>query len=160
MPWASALYACDGTWWERNKILWQDFAGYRFTWCKLTAGKYGLRHVHGKKGEGLGTKCLHAGGSSAYMAVNLAWFMGAAEICLLGFDMQYTGGKSHWHGDHTKTGNPSPNMLKEWAAKFVPLHADLATWGVPLINCTRETALTIPRRDIDDVLSSPTEHTR
>lgn len=114
-----------------------------------------MRHVHGKSGEGLGTEYLHAGGSSAYMAVNLAWFMGAAEICLLGFDMQYTGGKSHWHGDHKKTSNPTQDMLAKWAERFNPLHADLATWGVPLINCTRETALTIPRRDIDEVLANP-----
>lgn len=106
----------------------------------------------GKKGEGLGKCYLHAGGSSGYMAINLAYFLGARQICLLGFDMQYSGGQSHWHGDHKKTSNPPPNLLKKWIDKYVPLYEDLKAEGVDLVNCTRDTALTIPRMKLEECL--------
>jgi hypothetical protein len=113
---------------------------------------YGLRHTPGRKAEGLGTECLHAGGSSGYMAINLAYFMGARQICLLGYDMQYTDGKAHFFGDHKQTSNPSSCMMRRWVPKFEPLWRDLKALGIELVNCTRETALTIPRARLEDVL--------
>jgi hypothetical protein len=154
MPFASALYACDQTWWERNKELWRDFAGMKFTWSKQAAQSYGLLHAPGNTGDGLGKDKLHAGGSSTYMAVNLAYFLGAREIYLLGADMQATGGKLHWHPDH-KGANPTPDALSKWAHRFVPLYEDLKSIGIPLINCSRETAMTIPRMTLEDVLNAP-----
>lgn len=152
MPWASALYACDYNWWERNEDCWRDFDGLKFTWSKQAADSYGLIYTPGQKGDGLGKQVIHAGGSSGYMAIGLAYFLGASEIYLLGFDMQYTGGQSHWHGDHKKTSNPPPNMMREWVKRFVPLWRDLKDEGIPLINCTRDTALTIPRKTLEEVL--------
>lgn len=152
MPWASALYACDQSWWERNEKLWRPCTGMKFTWSREAANNYGLTHAPGRRGDGLGTEILHAGGSSGYMAVNLAYFLGASEIYLLGFDMQMTNGKSHWHGDH-RGANPTPDMMKTWAFRFVEMWQDLKNLNIPLINCTRETAMTIPRADLDEVLS-------
>lgn len=153
IPDADILYACDECWWDRNRQLWNPFKGLKFTWSIEAVRKYGLLHAPGETGEGLGTQHLHAGGSSGYMAVNLAYFLGCTEIYLLGFDMQKTGGKSHWHGDHRNGNNPSPDMLSKWAERFVPMWRDLRDLGIPLINCTRETAITIPKRDLDEVLN-------
>lgn len=139
-------------WWESNTHIWRNFEGFKFTWCKVASDRFGLMHSPGKQAPGLGKDMLHAGGSSAYMAVNLAYLMGAARICLLGFDMQYTDGKSHWHGDHKKTGNPPKHELAKWAERFTPLYKDLESVGVPMINCTRQTALTTPWRDLDEEL--------
>lgn len=88
------------------------------------------------------------------MAIGLAYFLGAKEICLLGFDMQATGGKIHWHGAHKKTSNPSECMLRQWVEKYVPLWAGLDAVGIPLWNCTRETALTIPWRSLESAVVS------
>jgi hypothetical protein len=155
MPWASALYACDFNWWERNQDCWREFAGLKFTWSKQAADAYGLIYAPGQNGTGLGKQVIHAGGSSGYMAIGLAYFLGAAEIYLLGFDMQYTDGKSHWHGDHKQTSNPPPDMMRKWVERFVPLWADLKAEGIPMFNCTRDTALTIPRKSLEDVLNDP-----
>jgi hypothetical protein len=124
----------------------------KFTWSREAARIFDLTHAPGRRGDGLGTDVLHAGGSSGYMAVNLAYFFGAKEIYLLGFDMQMTGGKSHWHGDH-RGSNPTPDMMAKWAERFIPMWEDLQSFGIPLINCTRETALKLPRMDLDEVLS-------
>lgn len=151
-PWADALYACDEAWWDRNRELWQDFPGDKYTWSKQAARRFGLRHVIGTNAPGLGKRTIHTGGGSGYMAIGLAYFLGAREICLLGFDMQATGGEIHWHGAHKKTSNPSVCMLSRWVDKYPPLWAGLDAVGIPLINCTRETALTIPWRPLEDVL--------
>lgn len=155
MPWADALYACDFSWWQKNQDCWRGFDGMKFTWSKDAADSFGLIYAPGRKGEGLGKQVIHAGGSSGFMAVGLAYFLGAAEIYLLGFDMQYKGALSHWHGDHKQTSNPTPDMMRLWAQRFIPLHDDLKAEGIPLINCTRETALTIPRMTLEDVLNAP-----
>lgn len=155
MPWADVLYACDECWWDRNGAIWQQFQGLRVTWSAEAAKKYNLTHAPGDTGEGLGRTILHAGGSSGYMAVNLAYFLGATEIYLLGFDMQMTGGMTHWHGDHRNGNNPTPDMLLKWARRFVPMWQDLHDLGIPLINCTRETAMTIPRMTLEDALNAP-----
>lgn len=153
MPFASALFACDQSWWDKNLDCWENFSGMKFTWSKDAARIHGLKFAPGRRCEGLGTEILHAGGSSGYMAVNLAYFLGAAEIYLLGFDMKYQGDKSHWHGDHKNTSNPSPDMLNKWALTFVPMWEDLQKLGIPLVNCTRDTAMTIPQADLDEVLN-------
>lgn len=64
---------------------------------------------------------------------------------LLGFDMQRTGGKSHWFGDHP-AGMNVPSPYDVWRGKFTALAADLALEGVEVLNCSRETALETFRR--------------
>lgn len=155
MPWADALYACDQSWWEKNKELWQDFGGLKFTWSRQAANLYGLMYTPGTKADGLGKVHIHAGGSSGYMAVGLAYLLGAAEIYLLGFDMQMTGGKTHFFGDHKKTSNPTSDMLSKWVLCFNDIWADLDAIGIPLINCTRATALTIPKMQLEDAINAP-----
>lgn len=125
----------------------------KFTWKQSAAAQFDLIYAEGRNGKGLGRDVLHAGGSGGYMAVNLAYHLGARWIGLLGFDMQFTDGKSHWHGDHRGTGNPNPADMAIWAQRFIPLYEDLKREGVELVNCTRDTALTIPRADLDDVLN-------
>lgn len=150
-PWADVLYACDLAWWKRNQDLWRDFKGIKATWSKPAADLFRLTYIKGKNGQGLGRKCLHAGGGSGYMAIGLAYLMGARKICLLGFDSQHTGGKSHFHGDHPGA-NPSPRELKLWAALYPRLYNDLQSEGVELVNCTRRTALTIPHLPLEAVI--------
>lgn len=88
---------------------------------------------------------IHEGGNSGYQAINLAYHFGAARLVLLGFDMQRTGGKSHWFGDHP-AGMNVPSPYDVWRGKFTALAADLALEGVEVLNCSRETALETFRR--------------
>jgi hypothetical protein len=43
---------------------------------------------------------LLSGPDSGSMAMNLAYHFGASRIVLLGFDMGFVEGESHWHPDH------------------------------------------------------------
>lgn len=83
--------------------------------------------------------------NSGYQAINLAYQFGAAKIILIGYDMQHTGGKTHWHGDHPK-GLTNAQGIEGWRKCFTPLAEDLAAIGVDVVNCSNETALTCFRR--------------
>ncbi len=88
-------------------------------------------------------------------AVNLAWHLGATRIVLLGYDMQATGGKLHWHGQHVnKLGDPSPSLMRTWASAAASMGRDLVELGVDIINCSRQSAAQgWPRRPLEDVLA-------
>lgn len=152
-PWADALYACDYAWWATNLTDWAEFRGVKFTWCELAAREFGLCHVPSRKAPGLGRDRVHTGGNSGYQAVNLAYLLGAARIVLLGFDMQKSGGRSHWHGDHRRLNNPTPDLLRRWVENFEALAGELQAEGVEVINCSRQTALRcFPRATLCSVI--------
>jgi len=78
--------------------------------------------------------------------------MGAKRIGLIGFDMKPSGKANHFHGNHSggTLTNPNANLFKRWIGCFSEIHKLLADEGVKLINCSRETALTIPRMHLND----------
>ena len=102
-PWADVLYACDGGWWRvyGNEVV-EKFAGKRY--CYAEPGtRYGAKRVRGVCGVGglnPSTEKVNTGGNSGHQAIHLARNMGATRIIMLGFDFAYTGGRSHWHGNH------------------------------------------------------------
>jgi hypothetical protein len=92
------------------------------------------------------------GGNSGYQAVSLAILFGAARIILLGYDMQATGNRLHWHRDHGgKLHNPLPRKFKAWQDGFATL---AKVSPAEIINCSRETGLTcFPRMSLADGLA-------
>lgn len=165
-PWADIHYACDGRWWETHgDEVKKNGHGAPFIQVnhqqkendKLhydAAKRFGLNIIYGTSGTGLGREVIHYGNNSGYQAINLAYLKGAATIILLGFDMQHTGGKVHFFGDHPKhlANGPAFNSI---LPLFNKLAEDLESAGVEVINCTRKTALTcFKRQDLETVLQS------
>jgi len=148
-------YACDQAWW--NVHLHNVKAERRFTQYggddeRQWAQERGLEAVPSREGLGLGLDHIRTNGNSGAQAINLAYLLGARIIYLLGFDMQWTEGKSHFFGDHPaglRNKNPSVHI-----PKFTQLAYDLASQGIEVINCTRTTALFQFRRaSLEDVLA-------
>lgn len=137
-PWADILYACDLGWWQKYHS--EPFDGERWTQDVKAACEFGLNYAPSENKPGLGKSKIHQGGNSGYQAINLAYLMGAEKIYLLGYDMQKTGGKSHWHGDHPR-GLTANQPVWDWVKRFPALASDLHNEGVQVINLTRETAL-------------------
>lgn len=154
-PWADIAYSCDPTWWRTYGGRFAGFKGRRIALAYevLPAGVEGIPY---RNAPGLGTDRIHTGNNSGYQAINLAFLEGARRIVLLGYDMQHTGGRHHWHPDHPRhLGNFNPGMPELCRPKFTPLAADLARAGVTVINASRETALTcFTRQPLTDVLAS------
>ena len=115
------------------------------------ANRWGLKMMPGRGNRGLGRDVMHFGDNSGYQAINLAYLWGAGRIILLGFDMQRTGGRAHFFGDHPGALN-SGTQYTDFAPHFWQLADDLRAEGVEVINCTRETALAcFTRARIDDI---------
>jgi hypothetical protein len=81
--------------------------------------------------------------------------LGATRVLLLGYDMQRTNGKDHYHADHPyRMANP----YTSWQRLYRTLAPEIAAAGVTVINCSRETALTcFPRQSIAEALADETE---
>lgn len=86
--------------------------------------------------------------------MNLATLAGAEVILLLGYDMQATDGKTHWHGDHPPgLNNPKEGNYARWRQNFATMIPDLAELSVEVVNCSRKTALKgFPMARLEDVL--------
>lgn len=149
-PFADVLYSCDESWWDFHSGAF-DFGGAKWTLTKSAADKYGLNFINCIYGAVWSNKpeFIASGGNSGFQALNLAVIHGATEVILLGYDMQATGGQRHFFGDHPP-GLHRPSNYLGWVKNFVRAADQIP---VPVINCSRETAIPcFPRRELRDVL--------
>jgi hypothetical protein len=162
-PWATALYGCDGHWWDRHigRPEMKAFKGRRITRDKGAAERHGLEYVRSFDAPGLAhPPCICENGNSGAQAINLAahWLLdeppGERRIVLLGFDMQTTGGRVHWHEKHPSGVNPDERTLARWRVMFDEIAKDARQMGIEIINCSRETALRcFPRAPLESLLT-------
>lgn len=145
-PWADAHYATDRSWWKRYG---DQLSSEQQKWCsdEWVQAAYKAHKISVRHGSGLCIRLgeVNSGLNSGYQAVNLAFHLGVKKIILLGYDFQYTDGKSHWHGDHGK-GLNNPDNIGGWIKYWWPMAEDLQSYGVEVVNCTTQTALTQFRR--------------
>lgn len=137
----------DGAWWEvHHAEVARTFRGERFSSC-ATSSRYGMKRLGGDGHR------FNPQGNSGAAAILLALLMGARRVVLLGYDCQHTGGRAHWHGDHPPgtAGNAGIRTLRKWPGQFRAVAKQAG--AVPIINCTRETALDVfPRGELEQAL--------
>lgn len=87
---------------------------------------------------------LYHGGCSGILAMDLARTLGEVhspkKIILVGFDMQHTGGKSHWFGDHPE-GFLNANACERWCEEIGNMMPYYRQWDIEVVNCSIETAI-------------------
>ena len=161
-PWGDVLYSSDRQWWPHYQGV-PSFTGLRFgigtsvgianpfarfpeiTVLKNT-GYDGLE----RKPSGLRT----GGGNSGYAAVNLAVHLGATRILLLGYNMNWTGGRAHFFGNHPSALSQTQGHFPSWREKFRTMLEPLRQLGVEVINCTPQTSISaFPQRALREVLA-------
>ena len=137
--WAPCLYAADHKWWDWHRGA-PDFPGLKYALQKEASKWPGVQILQntGKTGLEVQPTGLRTGNNGGYQAINLAVHFGAKRIILLGYDMQSTGGKRHWFGDHPKK---SDGNYETFLQAFPALIEPLKQIGVSVINCTRVTKL-------------------
>jgi hypothetical protein len=161
MPWADALYGCDPRWWDHHKDC-AGFAGEKWSTHQDDAanGKlkqaeaYGLRLVKGEHGSIFSTdpSVIRYGSNSGFQAINLAILKGCKRIVLVGFDMQRTGGKGHFFGEHPK-GLAAHTHYEQFIRHFADAAKRMPA-GVKIVNATSSTALTcFSMRSLEDALA-------
>jgi hypothetical protein len=153
-PWADILYSCDPTWWKHHWDSLADYRGRRLG-LRLPGQPEGVEQLPFRMDSGLGLERINSGNNSGYQAINFAFLQGAKRIVLLGYDMQHTDGRRHWHGDHPEgLANFAPGMPELCRPKFTALASDLQARGVTVINATRATALRcFTRQPLSQVLA-------
>lgn len=74
--------------------------------------------------RGLHTEALGWNGNTGAAAINLALIMGAATVCLLGFDLcKADDGRTHWHD--RKIEEPKQGVYQKWLENYHWIERDL-----------------------------------
>lgn len=154
-PFADVLYACDGRWWDYYKGV-PEFTGLKFGMTVKKDKWPGVTRLEHMGREGLDPKGIYDGTNGGYQAIQLAVHLGASRIVLLGYDMQPgKNGKDHWFGKHPAGVRSHQSPYDVFRAYFKGLVPRLKERGVEVVNCSRDTALTVfPRAALADVLAS------
>lgn len=139
-PNCSVIYASDYAFWLKNS-------------AKITSS---AEHWTNNRKAEQDYKCHRfpgaSGLNSGLAAIQLAVWFGVSRILLLGYDCQPTGGQAHWHPPH-KGNNPNEISFRIWAKQF---RSTGKTVREKVINCSRQTAITVFRRDVlEKVLQAP-----
>lgn len=155
-PWADALYACDGLWWQQQGGC-PDFEGLKITADREAAERWGLQRIRVTRGE---RRMLFdppgrvgGGENSGFHAVNLIAQLGVRRIVLVGFDMRVDRGV-HWHPPHTGgLGNPTETSTRRWRLILDAAGSELAARGIEVLNASPESALkAYPKVDLVEAL--------
>lgn len=144
-PWADILLFNDLRWW-----FWHHdnpaFVGFRGRKAALHQFELKAKHpeylllgnAHARRGMQRGLSLtpgwLVPGGNVGYTAMNMAVQLGAKKILLLGIDMGWHNGRTHYHNGHPVKSKEDcyPVMIKAFNSAVDQLH-DL---GVEVINCS------------------------
>lgn len=97
---------------------------------------------------------IHTGSNGGYQAVNIATLSGATKILLLGYDMHYPKGKTHWHKGHEWPVHE--DQYRNYANKFRSMLPTLRRLGIKVINCTPDSRIdAFEKGDIESILNEP-----
>lgn len=156
-PWATALYAADGKWWQWHKGATEHTTDMKVHYPSFTGlFKYSLKHTGfadvqvlrkgPETGLSLDPASVALGRNSVYQAINVAVHFGGTRILLLGVDMQ--GG--HFFGRHPDNSGPPFSICVQ---RFSTMVEPLKSAGIDVINCSRQTALKVfPCMALEDAL--------
>lgn len=86
-----------------------------------------------------GSLPIRQGRSSGHTAVGLAGALGAKRIVLLGFDMRFVGGRSHFHDEYAA--KDEKLYRSDFAPSFRGWAAAARTAGIEILNATTGSAL-------------------
>lgn len=141
IPTCDYIYAGDLRWWECH-IESLPSIPEKWTSCRRAHQRYDINY-HDPQ--------YHGAYNSGVWAVMFAASLGVSNIPLSGFDCSVENG-SHWHGEHTMSGNPTIELALLWRMQFNHLN-EYFKQNVNIINCSRKTSLTcFPVKSFDECI--------
>lgn len=117
----------------------------------------GATYVQRVRNSGLSTDLTRVYGiHTGYAALGVAYLMGAKEIALLGFDMAFGNGRSHWHEGYHWQNNQAHRFMAKWADGFERAAQQLEADGVNVVNFISpempSRLRSFPTRPLEDLL--------
>lgn len=155
------LYFADSRWWawHRERPELKAFAGeiasIESSGAEVTEERVHLLRQWGPTQVSADPEALGTGQNSGFQALNLALLAGALKVILLGYDMRYDGGRSHWHEGHPiKTGEDSYRQYSRFFSEFLTALAGPFA-GARIINATPGSLIScFPRASLTEALVS------
>lgn len=164
--WVDACYSGDGRWYHWNKKGLRRYEGLMITsYPTYNPDKHdkakdliNVGRISGHGISGKTNKSIAWNGNSGASAVNVAYWLGAKRIVLLGFDMKRQGNQFNWHNDYrTIPGKKENGRYKSPYRQFLrcwkKIAIDARALGIEIINCTPGGNLNnFPRKELEDVV--------
>jgi hypothetical protein len=156
-PWVDVCYFGDCGWYGQNLPGIRSFAGLKITSCARCPER-GWKHVHRvrrTKATGIESKYRDAiawNNNSGASAINIAYWLGAKKIILLGFDMRLKNGRKNYHDDYHHDAK-NPELFAKHLRGFPQIARDAEELGVEILNATPDSAITaFSFVDLNDIL--------
>lgn len=164
--WVEVCYSGDSRWYTWNHRPLRRYKGMMITSYpshfrqKPASPTLNVRRITGEGISSSDPAHIRWNGNSGASAVNVAYWLGAKRIVLIGYDMKRCGDKFNWHTDYPKTPpkdistgryktNPYRKFLKCWPA----IKQDAKHLGLEILNATPEGNLNLfPRVKLEDMI--------
>jgi len=171
--WVDLCWFGDCSWFNHHRKSLLNFAGLKASCCPRFGGRNekwpAIKFLpkDKEKRNGISTRRnrnkIAWNKNSGYSAINLAYYLGAKRVVLLGFDMcRGENNETHWHGGHN-WGVPKDTRkrrkLNEPYLRFLPntgaIAADAKKLGLDIINCSMGSAITqFPKIPFGEVVNA------
>lgn len=144
-PEADVLFWGDCMWHEKHFEALNGFTGLQITVCQrdieVPESVKFIKCKYNAYGFSSSRRYLVWNLNAGACAVNLARWLGAKRIFLLGFDMRQIGGSNNWHNDHFTSNKPEfdPYSVYLFAWPHIAMHAKVAK--VEIFNATPGSAI-------------------
>jgi len=147
--WADIWYAADWKFWEFYQQEALDSACLRVS-AKALDVQLGRAHLHlNTKDGGKGDAHATSGGHSGFQALQIAMFLGASTILLIGYDCKPKGDKTNYFGRKPRELHKGSHY-ESWPKCYEKLKV---SEGVEIVNATPGSAIkAFPFRDISQCL--------
>lgn len=155
--WPDICFFGDHGWYRVHRMHLAKWPGLKVS-CSpaLRENQDGIKHLRRDPGHKVGLSenpsRVAWGFNSGASAINLAVHLGVRRVVLLGFDMAWPDGKSHWHQGHGNEDRPLPNYSK-WMKGLDVMAKDAARLGIEIINASSESSIEVfPKVRLMEVL--------
>ena len=162
--WVDVNYSGDQRWYHWNKRKLKNYKGMLITSYPnfipnknnvdlLNIGRLSMDGISSKT-----SKSICWNGNSGASAINVAYWLGARRVVLLGFDMKRQGQQYNWHNDYSTTpGRKKNGRLKSPYRHFLKcwdqVRKDARKLGIEILNATPAGNLNhFPRVKLEEIL--------
>ena len=160
-PWVDILWFGDRSWFMHHRFGLLDFAGIKASCCSRFGARNTrwpmIKYVRKNKEKPFGITNspkrdrISWNRNSGFSAINLAYYLGARRVVLLGFDMKRgEKGATHWHEGHKwgvkrsagRRRRRSDEPYRRFLSNAPQIAKDAEMLGLKIVNCCLDSAIT------------------
>lgn len=155
--WPDICIFGDHGWYLVHRVHLARWPGLKVNCCRKDLDQFdGIKYLRRDPDKKIGLSNnphrVAWGFNTGSSAVNLAVHLGSCQIILLGFDMHWPDGQSHWHRGHGNEHRPPPNYAK-WMEGLEAIAKDAQALGIEILNASPDSTIEVfPKVTLKEVL--------